>query len=150
MKTRIKSILLKYRLLTDSLVVLAEKALGVILFVVSVAVMVLMLVHLGYDLRPFVKIKFYNFYNLSLFILSIGGLFYYFIQNTSQNYLSKVGKLDIVIHSSLLIASVLYFLIKPYRIAAIGCLGWIVEYNIIYISFSFILIPGVRGNYALC
>ncbi|MDO5570530.1 MAG: potassium transporter TrkG [Bacteroidales bacterium] len=145
MRTRIKSFLLRYRLLTNSLEEVFGKALSLILFIDSIAVIALMLIHLGYDLTPGIKYKFYDFYNLSLFVLSLGGIFYFLVQNHSQKHFSKAGKLDIFIHSFLLVSSILYFIIKPHRIAAIDSLKWITEYNILYILLFLLSIFHASG-----
>ena len=84
---------------------------NILLFVLSLAVLAMMIVHIGYELDTETLHFFHAFYRVSLIILSLVGLFNFLLNNPNIKILPTVTRIDFFYHVFTAIFVVIYYLI---------------------------------------
>ncbi|MEG1617537.1 MAG: potassium transporter TrkG [Bacteroidales bacterium] len=130
-------LLFRYKLIRSRFGKTVGRINRLLLFLLSLSVVVMMLVELGYPLTQSTKAFFREFYNISFVLISFLGIQSFMIDNPSLKDMSRGGKINLIIQ--LFIAGfALFYYIFQRIISDISWLSFIEKRHLIYL-FLFLL-----------
>lgn len=116
----------------------ARHLMNVLLVLTSFAVIILMLIQLGYDLQPSTILIFTRIYNFGLIVLSVIGLINLVFNNGKIGDMNLMMRIDFFFHAFMCVLVFLFFMIGSENMGNIPIIQYVIEWKLLYI-FLFLM-----------
>lgn len=119
---------------------------NLLLFFLSLAVLAVMIIHIGYNLSVETLTVFHSFYRVSLIILSLVGLINFVLNNPNIKKLPLVGHIDFFYHIFVAVFVTIYYFIGETQMSRFLIGEWIDKSHLFLIFLFLLAVSQISGG----
>lgn len=138
-------LIFRYKLIKARIGKGTGRLLRLFLFLLSLAVVTVMLIEVGYQLPTLIHSRMRHFYNFALVMLTFLGTVSFLVDNPSVRSLGFFQKLDFSFHIGMTIFALFYFLVGDQSLSLIPGVSLLVKWKVVYILLFLLAVFQISG-----